>query len=60
MTFDELIDAECEAEFTIRQALLALEAKTGLRLDYVRVICRPALEVDVSLKAREPSTKTET
>lgn len=54
MTFDDLINAECEAEAQIRQALLSLEAKTGLRLDYVRVIC-PTLEVDVSLKAREPA-----
>lgn len=49
MTFDDLINAECEAESQIRQALLSLEAKTGLRLNYVRVIC-PTLEVDVSLK----------
>jgi hypothetical protein len=52
VTFDDLIDAECEAESQIRQALLALEAKTGLRLNYVRVIC-PTLEVDVSLKPRD-------
>lgn len=51
MTFDELISAECEAESIIRQSLVTLEEKTGLRLDYVRVIC-PTLEVDVSLKPR--------
>jgi hypothetical protein len=54
MTFDDLINAECEAESQIRQALLSLEARTGLRLNYVRVIC-PTLEVDVSLKPREPT-----
>lgn len=57
MTFDELIDAECGAEAQIRQVLLSLEAKTGLRLDYVRVI-GPTLEVDVSMKLREPVMKS--
>lgn len=57
MTFDELIDAECEAEAQIRQVLLSLEAKTGLSLDYVRVI-GPTLEVDVSMKLREPVMKS--
>jgi hypothetical protein len=52
MTFDELIDAESDAESKIRQVLLSLEEKTGLRLEYVRVIC-PTLEVDVSLKPRK-------
>lgn len=52
MTVDELMDAECEAETIIRQALISLEEKTGLSLNYVRVIC-PTLEVDVSLKPRE-------
>jgi hypothetical protein len=52
MTFDEFIEAESEAEAAIRQVLYALEEKTGLRLNYVRVIC-PTLEVDVSLKPRE-------
>ena len=59
MTFDELIDAECEAEVKIRQVLIALEEKTGLHLNYVKVIC-PTLEVDVSLKAREALAKSET
>jgi len=58
MTFDDLINAESEAEDAIRQTLLALEEKTGLRLNYVRVVC-PTLEVDVSLKPREPATKSE-
>lgn len=51
MTFDELIDAECDAAAQIRQVLLLLEEQTGLRLNYVRVIC-PEIEVDVSLKPR--------
>lgn len=52
MTIDDILDAESEAESQIRQALLSLEAKTGLRLNYVRVIC-PTLEVDVSLQPRQ-------
>lgn len=48
MTIDELIDAECEAESQIRKVLLSLEEKTGLRLNYVRVIC-PTLEVELAL-----------
>jgi hypothetical protein len=54
MTFDSLIDAEAEAEAKIRCVLLDLEAKTGLSLNYVRVVCAP-LEVDVSLKVRQPA-----
>ena len=48
VTIDELIDAECEAESQIRKVLLSLEEKTGLRLNYVRVIC-PTLEVELAL-----------
>lgn len=52
MTFDEIIDAECDAESKIRAVLLSLEELTGMRLSYVRVIC-PAIDVDVSLQPRE-------
>lgn len=56
VTLDDLIDAESEAEVEIRRVLIALEQKTGMNLNYVRVIC-PTLEVDVSLKPREPATR---